>query len=796
MAYIPSVLRCSIGPLAVLWSSVIWASCGSAAEATDKEVPSYAAILQRFPLPGTKRVYLHQPCDYKLVEARPDFRILTQPALGQGDRYRTAFGFALLKQEHVEPFDYRTTRQQLAQGALPLLQQTAVQEECRFEQTVFTTVDAAGRPLVMLRLRITPHENAVDRPLTVIWQAVRQPHERFHSHPNEDYIVFESSAPAWQSGLGLSFDGVLQKDGETVFSAIHASPNVSITPSRVLPGDLECTVSWKESRQAQIEVTVPYQCLRTPVADDDTQLQWRQEHAFQQADKESLTRVSFDEEYSRQVAFWEARLAGAAQIEVPETLVSDVYRALTLSNLQFLGSALDVAYCKPGQGGFNNFSVVYGWESSHFLSLMDRQGFQQETRRTLDYFLTTQQGNHGPEGDVSTAEGCFRPHIHWMCETGAILGIFADHAVYSGDRDGLRRDSAALLKAARWIQQERARTKETNADGSPVLHYGLMPRGRATDWPESGYFFWTDAYTWRGLDKLAHAYAVAQLPEASWLCAEADDYRSCILEAVRRSLRPHPLDPSLLWVPSELYEDPAAVLPTATYFGPLSLVDAGVIPADDPLIPAIEASLRRSGCLSDDFAFHMRTMEDAELKRRQEESAGGPIDLYYVTNGERAWHRIWLERQERIKALRYFYMTLACATSRDVHVTQERYCPQLPWLLPWQPNGSGNGRVLEMILTTLAYEKGDSLQLLFGAPDAWFASEQPLGVTNLRTSWGPISFRLVSGSKPGTYQFSYDSPGRVPEKFRLALPSGAGPEQRRIVEVRSEGLRSATRPVP
>ena len=510
------------------------------------------------------------------------------------------------------------------------------------------------------------------------------------------------------------------------------------------------------------------------------------------AEKERLLALSFDAEYARQACQWQRQLDRATRISVPEATVADIYRTLTLDNLQFLGSSPEVAWYKPGQGGFNNASTVYGWESSHFLTVMDRQGFHDETRRVLDYFLTTQQGRHGPEGDVTTAEGCFRPHIHWMCETGSILGIFAEHALDSGDVAGLRRDSAALVKAARWIESQRARTKQLDAGGNKVTHYGLMPRGRATDWPDVGYFFWTDAYTWQGLDRLARAYEVARLPEAGWLRAEAADYRACIVEAVRRSLKPHPLAPSLKWFPDQVYEDPLKALPTTIYGGPRALLGSGTLDPDDALVPAIEASLRRGGCMNDQFGFHMRTMEDAHLKLRQEKSAGGPVDLYYVNEPERVWHRVWLARGERVKALRYFYMTLAYSTSRDLHLTHERFCPQLPWLLPWQPNGSGNGRVLEMILTSLCFEAPAAVHLLYGVPDAWFAARGPLGLSGLRTSFGRLSFRVTPGPRPGSYWFSYACEATPPPRFLLALPSGQGAEKRRIVDIPTRDRKKAT----
>ena len=756
----------------------------------ESEIPSFDNAAKLFPRPGSKRIYIHQPCDYKIVQVRPDFKLQIKDAIRH--EYVTGFGFVILKGNQVKSFDFNRTRQVFVDSAIPILKQSITQDGFVFEQISYTT-NVDNRPLIMVRMCITPENMKSPGTIKLAWLTVRQPHRCFHSHSNEDYIVFEPWAEAWESRLNLRYKTDFLYDGETVSLAIRNSANVFISSGSNFKGALDLTISFDDAEEAVIDLVIPYECLQRPVDAEDHGLQWRADKAFHRGEEKHLAAISFDDEQAKQAKQWQQHLKRAAQIHVPEPIVNQVYRTLTLNNLQFLGSSNDVAYLRPGQGGFNNFSVVYGWESSHFLTVMDKQGFHDETRRVLDYFLTTQQGSHGPEGDISTADGCFRPHIHWMCETGAILLIFADHALYSKDSSGFHRDFPALIKAARWIQGQRARTKQLDSNGKKVLHYGLMPPGRAADWPDYGYFIFTDAATWQGLDRLARAYEAAKMPEAGWLREEADDYHQCILDAISRSLKPHPLDPSLQWIPDELYEDPAKVLPTTIFTGPQSLLSAGVLVPEDPLFSMIERMLRRAGCLSDHFAFRMKTMEDAELKQRQEKSAGGEIDLYYVTNCEQAWHHLWIQRGERIKALRFFYMTLAYATSRDVHVTHERYSPQLPWLLPWQPNASGNGRIMEMILNSLVLEQRNSLCLLFGAPDTWFDTGQPLGVTGLRTSWGRFSFQLTpEKGKHSRYRFSYECEGTVPKRFLLAIPTDEGKEQRRIVEILSSNRKSAT----
>ena len=636
----------------------------------EAEVPSYETVSALFPLPGTKRIYLHQPCDTMIVEARPDLKLMMKRALGGGPV--TGLGFVLSGAGQEGNFDYTRTRQQFEEQAFPLLKQTVAQAGFVFEQTAFTTTDDSDRRLVMIRLRVTPESGAAADALALAWLSVAQPQHLFYSHGNEDYIVFEPWGAAWGAGLDLQVENNVQHDGKTVFAVFRTGKNVSLAQAENprLKKHLVVKLDFRQTKEAVIEVCVPYASgPGTP---------WPPDKAFRLDEAPKLIALSFDKEYARQAGQWRALGERAAKISVPEAVVNQIYRTLTLNNLQFLGSAPGVAFCKPGQGGFSTFSTVYGWESSNFLTVMDRQGFHDEIRRVLDFFLTTQQGSkgQGPNGDISTAEGSFRPHIHWMCESGAILRVFAEHALSAGDADGLRRDSPALLKAARWIQHERSRTKEIGADGKKVPYYGLMPKGLATDWPDYVYSFWTDAYTWQGLDRLATA------------------------------------------------------------------------------------------------------------------------DLYYVNLGEKSWQRIWLERGERLKALRFFYATLAYSTSRDVHMVHERYCPQLPWLLPWQPNASGNGRVLEMILNTLLFEKGDSLCLLYGVPDAWFAAGKPLGISGLSLTSGNFSFSVKPQPQPGSYVFSYEWGNQVPAKFLLALPSGSGRETHRIVEIAGQNRKSATHIIP
>ena len=277
-------------------------------------VPSYELLSKHLSLPGTKRIFLQQPCDYKIVEGRPDLKFLMKDATAT-DLSPTGFGFILIVDGKPQSFDFKRTEQHFARGALPLLTQRIVQAGFVFQQTSFTTEDAAGRRLVMVRLQIRRAKSSSPRVVKLGWLSVRSAHARYYSHENEDYIVFEPWSPGWKARLPLRCDGGVQHDGETIFSAIRPSDNVSIAAGNNVAGALALTVSFANCSEAQIEMIVPYEGLPASMIRQEKQSNWRERKAFTLREKERLLRLSFDEEYARQAERWERCLGRAAAIQ-------------------------------------------------------------------------------------------------------------------------------------------------------------------------------------------------------------------------------------------------------------------------------------------------------------------------------------------------------------------------------------------------------------------------------------------------------------------------------------------------
>ena len=141
------------------------------------------------------------------------------------------------------------------------------------------------------------------------------------------------------------------------------------------------------------------------------------------------------------------------------------------------------------------------------------------------------------------------------------------------------------------------------------------------------------------------------------------------------------------------------------------------------------------------------------------------------------WHRAYIESRQRGKALAYFYSTLAYAATYDLGVTHERFCPQLPWLLPWQPNASANGRILEMIAASICHEGPDCLYLLAGAPEHWLESGVALEEYMLLGGKVTVNVRRKGRRLTVETVITDPLPGALPGHVVYCLPEGWAPLQ-------------------
>jgi len=452
---------------------------------------------------------------------------------------------------------------------------------------------------------------------------------------------------------------------------------------------------------------------------------------------EELLRVSegsYDAALSRTVAYWNRPLARGMKLATPEPRLNEIYRHLILSSLAGTVKQPERPWHVPYQNLFAT-SMVWPWEFAHMAVPLISVGYAEDMRPSLAFFTERQNGvgqypdPAGPDGDVLSTKGCYTgTSMYWMCETGAVLWVLAEEFLYSRDAEWLERQRGSILAAWDFIQRERARTRLRYDDGRKVEYYGLMPKGRVHDWEGRRYHFaFSDGYTWKGMSEVAAAFRLAGFPEAGRLARDADEYRQCILDAMRRA---EFVDPKthLPFVPNTVFYREGIRGGVWWADGPSALFAVDQLAPDDRHFEPMLRYLRR------EWGTLMGLMNHME----------GPPDTpyWYVNATERTYYKEFLARDEFEKALLVFTSNLVYGLSHDCYQTVERIDLFESNYAPFQPNPSGNGRMIEMFKRMVVDEQDlRTLWLLRGCPRRWFGEGQTIDVSDAPTLFGSVAVR-------------------------------------------------------
>jgi hypothetical protein len=472
--------------------------------------------------------------------------------------------------------------------------------------------------------------------------------------------------------------------------------------------------------------------------------------------------------------FWTRELNRQAQFIVPEKRVRDSYRAALAYNMILVDRDPEGhSLLHPDATAYEH---VWAGDSACIIHAADRLGYHQDAAAYLDYFLS-RQGRRPPEGEVSSPDGFFSgdaPGLRWMGENGFILWALAEHYKLTGDQAWLRKVAPKMIKSCGWIIRERARTKVT-AGGERPRHYGLLPKGRASDNAELNYFYWTDTYSYGGLRGTADALAgIGMDREAARLRAEADDYKACILGSVERSIL-RDTDPPFFPQGPYMNQPPTAERLAASWYSlcsPIYMVEMGLFSADDPKAAWVNRTIEK----------YVMTSGLPTLARP------GYIDPHYVYNQALTQ----LLRGEIEKFLWTLYSIFAYGQSRTTYATLE--CNDIvtgssghAWDALRMPHMHSNSRVLALLRIALVLEDGDALHLLAGTPRGWLEPGKAVEVRRAPTLFGDVDVRSESRPSGKEIVTTIDPPHRKPARVILHVrpPSGFGPPESVTVDGRA-----------
>jgi hypothetical protein len=526
-------------------------------------------------------------------------------------------------------------------------------------------------------------------------------------------------------------------------------------------------------------------------------------NGFTPAEIERLRKMDFAAAHDRRVAELEATLDAGMQIDVPESVVNNIYKAQILYNQTAMVQAADRDYYMPVQG----YQGVWAWEAAQMLMPMAALGYYRDAAKSFGYFIQT-QGLRKPDGEVISKEGSFNSNgafersgweddkdstiygmlsggrrkpgsfPYWVNSTGSVLWAMAEHYFYSKDREWMKRAAGPMVEAANWIVRERAATKVKDARGEKVLHYGLMPAGKPYDVeervdPKPSYAYaFTDGWTWLGLQRTAEALSDAGHPDGARLLKEAAAYRADILEVMRRKRQ---TDPALPPYPERVYgRDEWASFTTSG----VTLLHTGLLAAGDPAFPQLEDYTQKH------FAVLGLT---GKMVAKEMQFHG--IESIYTVISDDAFHQAWIERGEIEKALLAFYSVLACGVDRETMGTIERFSPEDRRYTPFFMNGSASGRILMMIRKTLLMERDGKLNLLAGAPRRWLEDGKRIDVANAPAYFGSLSMSVRSEVDQGRIRVRLDLTRSRSDRLRAITLRVPHPSRQPMREVQVNGKR-------
>jgi hypothetical protein len=446
-------------------------------------------------------------------------------------------------------------------------------------------------------------------------------------------------------------------------------------------------------------------------------------------------------ERDRTEQLWGARLTPGVNLEVPEPIVQNAWRACLVGNL--MTAVGDRMHYSAG----NAYDHLYEAECGDATRALMLMGQTADARRFVGPLLT------------------FNRQVTRFHVAGHKLQLLAHYYLVT-------RDAAYM--------------KEKEAVWSPVIDFiinsrktqnGLLPKDRyAGDIDKGVYSLSSNAACWRGLRDMAVVLAdLGQGERAAKLTNEVKEYKSAILDAVAKSERKETKPP---FIPIPLLSDDAPFSPlTATRLGSYyDLMIPYVLGSD------IFAGTEREGWIVD----YLRQHGGLAMGMIRSQGHQGPLGHEPGNNvlyGLRYMHTI-LRRDDRDHALAGFYGHLAQAMTRDTFIGGEGskffHGDAKGRLFYLPPNTAANGMFLQTLRYLLVQDwtddlgKPHELRLLYGAPGRWFEDGKALKFERAPTLFGPLSMRCESRLSKGEVVVELEAPPRPPGKWTLRPPLPPG----------------------
>ncbi|MBI3862979.1 MAG: hypothetical protein HY290_13895 [Planctomycetia bacterium] len=449
---------------------------------------------------------------------------------------------------------------------------------------------------------------------------------------------------------------------------------------------------------------------------------------------------------SRTKDYWRRILDPAMQIETPEAQLNDIIRASQVNSLLLFCNHQDGKLIEPSGG-----SSIGPLDTLAQCTIngLDLAGHGDVARDCLNYFLSRYND-----------QGFLAPNYAIM-GTAQNLWTLGQHYQLSRDEAWLRSIAPQLLKACRWIIQQRDKTKQLRPNGEKAPEYGLFtPQSTLCDWDRYSYNFYANAFYYAGLKLVASSLADIQDPAAEALLQEAQEYYQDLMRAWRWNQARMPVWPLAdgTWAPawpSSLYcfgltsdFQGSSIFPPAhdVEYGGGHLVNLGLL---DPKSP-------EAGWINDfleDYWFFqpLASNYSAAVIKGDWYTYGGFSKIHpgVTRNVEMS-----AARDDVKPFIRSYFNTMFPVLSGET-------------LAFWEHIGFGDwngayeaGNFLRRTRMMFVMERGQELWLAPFVTNQWMHDGMRVKIRNAPTNFGPVNYQIDSRVNDGIIEAEIDPPAR------------------------------------
>ena len=639
--------------------------------------------------PKTSRAYLHPSGARRLISIYPDMKITDLDLGDQGRHYnQPGFGVHLIFGSEPGDCDMEKTEWDKPSGGIPMyaLNNEDGENGCSLRMSAFSVdpdrdgkPEAKHEPLTYCRLEIRnpnawavsgtagilPRYNALDHYLTGLHDTGYEPYNpnvgqwylswknRFAPVSDSPIPPVDGVSPVCTSENGYGWVCLLDREGGKVRWVSREEQKNRFRAHdyfrfdyRLGPGET-ASLTFVTRRS-------------DPLADG---------HGI----------PDYEEAYRICLAYWE-EIQAKVKVLPDSPGLEDLFRhniAVCMQMLQRYENCADPGAVYSRQGDVGRF--IWIWEAAHYLTLLDRVGLSEYVTDAYRMWIRCWQKT----GEDDPERGLFAdPYVKWDNANGSALWGMGYHLLTVGDRGLFEEFREPMLLALGYIENRRDPAK-----AAPGEVKGLFTSGKASDWGEIGqHWTYTDAVNVYGIGWMAEAFEKFGDPEAGRVREIYEDYRSVVQSVLDGFAKEHRGErsynmPHILGTPFEESYNHCFSTDGAPY-----LVKLGFMDPCSEIFGQMETFYREIGMLDDVHGLSSRMTND---------DCGSPGlygNVYYTGVSEICWIEAWKKRGETEKAEAYLRGILRYNITPE-YIVSERYSSVDPWFTPWQPNGSGAGRL-------------------------------------------------------------------------------------------------------